>query len=297
MNRMAANLNVPRLKSRAPVYNEQGEMYFFNAPFKNLRGFYEYFSSRLLKDEQLSDAQDGIYTWVMIQPGSVYAIRTRSSQEIGSLHHNIMSYIRYREHMEPVLLASGELQITTDATTGVKTVVYNFQSSLFCQQVLLVETKKRKQKANAFQCELAAEVISTRFHELFPGAVIEFKINHDLIEDVRILTAPNMMEVYHRFLTRKNVSNKQRARAPPRTYLNRPNRVSNRVPNRVPNQVPNVLTNALTNQSNNKKNNTKRRKQYTITHVQPFQPSESLTGFHVGVKHNKSKKNVSNSRR
>lgn len=269
-------LNKTRLKKRAPVHNTQEQLHFFNYPIKNIRGFYEYFMSHLLTNEQLRDQPDGIYTWVMTTSHDLYAMRTQSSQEIGTLHANIIQYIELREQRAPDPLAAGELELTTDPATGERQVQFNFQSSFFVSEILKKQTKKRKLPENEFQRELAHEV-SLRFQELFPDRTVTPVLGVELIEPTRFLSVPNVVNAYNRFLTRANVLPKHRALSYSRSF---------------PSQVKHVHTNGSRNNNKNRNNtnrNTKRRT-YQIT---GFQPSEPLTGFSMGVSNNnKSKKNT-----
>lgn len=270
---MASNLPYERLlkstriKKRAPVYNTQEQLHFFYYPFKNIRGFYEYFMSHLLMNEQLRDQPDGIYTWVMTTSHDLYAMRTQSSQEIGTLHANIIQYIELREQRAPDPLAAGELQLATDPATGERQVQFNFQSSFFVSEILKKQTKKRKLPENEFQSELAREV-SLRFQELFPDRTVTPVLGVDLIEPTRFLSMPNVVNAYNRFLTRANVLPEHRALSYSRS------------------QAAHVKANASLNHRNNNKNRNTKRRTFRIT---DFQPSEPLTGFSMGVTNNKSK--------
>lgn len=290
---MASNLPYPnllkktRLKKRAPVYNTQDQLHFFYYPFKNIRGFYEYFMSHLLKNEQLRDEPDGIYTWVMTETRDLYAMRTRSSQEIGTLHGNIILYIELREQRKPAPLAAGELQLITDPVTGEKQVKFNFQSSFFVAEILKKQTKKRKLPENEFQSELARDV-SIRFKELFPDRTIMPVLGVDLIEPTRFLSLQNTINAYNRFLTRKNVLPEHRALTHSQLFQNSIQSIQEQVAATAAN-VQQVAKEVAQVNANSFLKNHPQIKHHKITNIQPFQPSEPLTGFSIGVKNNISK--------
>lgn len=248
-----------RIKKRAPLFNQTGTPHFFYYPIKDVCGFYDYFMKRLVKNEQLNNERDGVYTWIMTAPHEVYAMRTCSNQEIGTLHGNIIEYIREIEKGRPAPVASGELQITTDSETGVKHVQFNFQSSFFVSEILKRGAKQAQQTEEEFQRALV-EPVMARFQELFPQGEVTAVLGVDLIEPVRFLTSPSAIRAYERFLTRRSVLPEHRALTYTRSMINQGNAAANAATNVAANVAANTSVNAI-------KKNTYKRKTYSITNV------------------------------
>jgi len=101
----------------------------------------EYFTDRIVTD--LSNAPAGLYTWIMRgtkDNNTIYASQTRSKQELGTLHLNLMILTKNRD--DRPLFAAGELKIDPQGA-----IQFNLQSGLFNTSVLkLYNTKQKKIK-------------------------------------------------------------------------------------------------------------------------------------------------------
>ena len=115
------------------------------------------------KGAALTDAPDGIYTWIMYRDGDgfeVYAGKIRSNQEVGTLHQNL--------HLcaEKTIQFAGELR-----KTG-RSIDYNLQSGTYMarkftrfQRLLTTETKSGKALTEATQTNEARQAQNQQIHE------------------------------------------------------------------------------------------------------------------------------------
>lgn len=294
-----------RLKKRAHVIRNSENQRFYYYPIRDMACLAEYYMNHLIIDERLREAEQGIYTWVMVDPQRVYALRTYSNQEIGSLHDNIMAYIQFLEKRKPTLIASGEMELSMDASTGRPLLEFNFQSSLFVSNVLKKETKKRKQTENEVQADLSKQV-RARFQELCPSHDIRPVLGKDLIEDTQFLTHPSRIELFERCLTRYPLLPQHQGKTYRRVVVNRLENGKKAVTNAASNTVSNTVAataaasasssnqeekDAQQNNNNNRPlQSLKKQKSARVQRITSFQPSEPLTGFHMGTTNSMTKK-------
>lgn len=85
-----------------------------------------FFKSRYKTDVTLTDAPDGMYTWIISKEGTLFAAQPISNQELGTLHINLAMFNGI--HKEDVV-AAGELRKVGHDVT------FNLQSGSFMEQV------------------------------------------------------------------------------------------------------------------------------------------------------------------
>ena len=111
----------------------------------------------------LTDAPDGIYTWIMYRDGDsfdVYAGKIRSNQEIGTLHQNL-SWCAQK-----TVQFAGELRKTGS------NIEYNLQSGTYMankftrfQRLLMTESKTGKALTDATQTNEIRQAKNQQIHE------------------------------------------------------------------------------------------------------------------------------------
>ena len=97
----------------------------FVGPIKNLAALLEWSKEKLIINEAIRDASDGIYSW-LLKEGGFSMLPVESEQEIVSVHANLWSWTPTMGRV----VAAGELQKKGSS------IFYNLQSGSFMQPVL-----------------------------------------------------------------------------------------------------------------------------------------------------------------
>lgn len=216
MSRMAAEKSGIHFswKTRRPTYaTNKSVKYSKPDGSENLERFIQYIIQYLIKDDDLANAKNGIYTWVAtkdVMDGKLhlYAMRTRSSQEIGTLHTQILYYIQRLGEYHNNLHSSGEMEITINGDET-KHILFNFQSGMFLDNIVnkqipgsirkkgdeRVIVDKHKQEVYRLQAELA-EQVGNKLEDIFPNSTIVFDMDTQLIEHTKFKTHPEMINKY-----------------------------------------------------------------------------------------------------
>jgi len=200
-------------KTRRPTYSNKSVKYPKPDGDEKLERFIHYIIQYLIKDDDLANAKNGIYTWVAtkdVMDGKLhlYAMRTRSSQEIGTLHTQILYYIQRLGEYNNNLHSSGEMEITSNGNER-KHILFNFQSGMFLDDVVQkqlpgsirkkgderVIVDKHKQDVYRLQAELA-EQVGHKLENIFPNSTIVFDMDTQLIEHTKFKTHPEMIKKY-----------------------------------------------------------------------------------------------------
>ena len=105
----------------------------FVGPIKNLPALLEWSKDKLIINEAIRDARDGIYSW-LLKEGGFSMLPVESEQEIVSVHANLWSWTPTMGRV----VAAGELQKRGD------TIFYNLQSGSFMQPVLKTAKLQRQ---------------------------------------------------------------------------------------------------------------------------------------------------------
>ena len=171
-----------------------------------VRPFYDYFSPLLLRNDL---REDGIYTWVLLTTGDLFAIRTLTGQETGTLHENILKYIVYRygdEFSDPAsqLVVSGELYLQTDNNSHYRRLFFNFESGTFAK--LILRSKKEEEKTVLQQS--LVPYVSTIFEQICPMCHIQPQLGTSFFSLFQLSTNDSILANLNTFLSRNSIVTK-----------------------------------------------------------------------------------------
>jgi hypothetical protein len=105
----------------------------FVGPIKNLAALLEWSKEKLIINDAIRHADDGIYSW-LLKEGGFSMLPVESEQEIVSVHANLWSWTPTMGRV----VAAGELRKKGDA------IFYNLQSGSFMQPVLKTAKLQRQ---------------------------------------------------------------------------------------------------------------------------------------------------------
>ena len=135
------------IKTREKTCTANGRQCLFvkksNRTPENIQKILNYFSKRILFNEQLLEAATGLYTWILRESGNLFAARTISKQEIGTLHINLKDLTDKIDDSD--IYAAGEFEI------DLPVIKFNLSSGTFMA----------KKFRNAGKIELRNEVVKT----------------------------------------------------------------------------------------------------------------------------------------
>ena len=176
----------------------------------NIQKTLNYFSKRILFNEQLLEAAPGLYTWILRESGNresgnLFAARTISKQEIGTLHINLKELTDKIDDSD--IYAAGEFEI------DLPIIKFNLSSGTFMA----------KKFRNANKIELRNEVVETVEKKLKSLAVgiqpiflecsdatcseEELISGRKIIEAANIRITPNNFETISTMFNVKNIRN------------------------------------------------------------------------------------------
>lgn len=172
---------------------------------ENIQKTLNYFSKRILFNEQLLEAAPGLYTWILRESGNLFAARTISKQEIGTLHINLKDLTDKIDNSD--IYAAGEFEI------DLPIIKFNLSSGTFMA----------KKFRNAGKIELRNEVVETVekklkslgvgiqpiFLECSDATCSEEELisGRKLIEAANIRIGPNNFEAISTMFNVKNIRN------------------------------------------------------------------------------------------
>ena len=177
---------------------------------ENIQKTLNYFSKRILFNEQLLEAAPGLYTWILRESGlresgNLFAARTISKQEIGTLHINLKDLTDKNDNSD--IYAAGEFEI------DLPVIKFNLSSG----------TIMAKKFRNANKIELRNEVVETVekklkslgvgvepvFLECSNATCSEEELisGKKLIEAANIRITPNNFEAVSTMFNVKNIRN------------------------------------------------------------------------------------------
>ena len=119
------------IKTREKTYTDDGSILYGlkpNATPENIKKIKNFFANRIYKNQELNNAKAGIYTWIIKTDGSLYATKTFSKQELGTLHINLKMLTNDEDSSD--VFAAGELELV-DEGYGAKTVIFNLLSGTY----------------------------------------------------------------------------------------------------------------------------------------------------------------------
>jgi hypothetical protein len=172
---------------------------------ENIQKTLNYFSKRILFNEQLLEAAPGLYTWILRESGNLFAARTISKQEIGTLHINLKDLTDKIDDSD--IYAAGEFEI------NLPVIKFNLSSGTFMAKKFrnagkielrneVVETVEKKLKSLGVGVEpvfLECSNATCSEEELISG--------RKLIEAANIRITPNNFEAVSTMFNVKNIRN------------------------------------------------------------------------------------------
>jgi hypothetical protein len=118
------------LKTREKTYTENGNIFLYNRPIKEkLPNVTKYFLNKIIKNQELSEAPPGIYTWILRKSENFYAIKTITKQEVGTLHFNLQLFTDPYDSTD--IYAAGELEIIKEENYAPTTISFNLLSGTY----------------------------------------------------------------------------------------------------------------------------------------------------------------------
>jgi hypothetical protein len=151
-------------------------------------------------NEQLADAEEGLYTWILRgdeEINNLYAIKTISKQEIGTLHVNLKMYTESVNNGP--ILAAGELQLIREEKYAPPFVIFNLLSGTFM-------LKKFEKLSNSNKKGLTDYLSSIVADKLFNfGITSQFIGSTNIIEGAYIPTNEMMLESLNKHFVREPI--------------------------------------------------------------------------------------------
>lgn len=117
------------LKTREMTVTENKEEFLYRPNPEKLNEIVKYFSGRLVTNETLPEAKEGLYTWILRESGNFYAIKTITKQEVGTLHANLKSFTD--PYDASPIMAAGELEIIKEENFAPPTIIFNLLSGTY----------------------------------------------------------------------------------------------------------------------------------------------------------------------
>ena len=176
---------------------------------ENIQKTLNYFSKRILFNEQLLEAPPGLYTWILRESGNLFAARTISKQEIGTLHINLKELTDKIDDSD--IYAAGEFEI------DLPVIKFNLSSGTFMAKKFrnankielrneVVETVEKKLKSLSLA---NAKAVKPVFLECSNATCSEEELisGRKLIEAANIRITPNNFEAVSTMFNVKNIRN------------------------------------------------------------------------------------------
>lgn len=184
----------PTMKRREPTVNIEGRQSLFVPAEERHTDIHRYFESLIVSNREIATAPDGPFTWILKQTKGgplLAAARTRSKQEIGTLHRNLADYTPPGD-----IVAAGEFLKTGPA------IQFNIQSGTFMKPVF--DRIKDDEERTAFRDSLVAEVATAM--ERLTGLSVAFlagpaEAGEPIIDPMDIRTAPENIAFYRSLFT------------------------------------------------------------------------------------------------
>ena len=177
----------------------------YNMTPENIQKTLNYFSKRIIFNEQLLEAAIGLYTWILRKSGNLFAARTISKQEIGTLHINLKELTDKIDNTD--IYAAGEFELVLPV------IKFNLSSGTFMAKKFrnvnkielrneVVETVEKKLKS-------LSPLIQPVFLECSNATCSEEELisGRKLIEAANIRITPNNFEAVSTMFNVKNSRN------------------------------------------------------------------------------------------
>jgi len=188
------------LKAQTPTITETGESILFEQ-ITDMDGAVEFFKAKIKINEEIPDADDGIYSWLLKEGGLIMA-PVESNQESGSVHANLWSWT-------PTLgkvIAAGELEKNGNE------VSYNLKSGSFMKPWLRKESDQA-----AMTYRVNSKINSLGLRPFFLRCSIKSKCRQgyetlsgkSIISERNIITPISLVFFYRQFFKEKPDDNSE----------------------------------------------------------------------------------------
>lgn len=119
------------IKTRAKTRTENGKEFLYNKKVNKLPNILDFFSKRLITNDELKAAEAGLYTWILRESGNIYASKTLTKQEIGTLHVNLdmLTKEKYKDFSN--IIAAGEFEIIKEDEMMPNMIIFNLLSGSY----------------------------------------------------------------------------------------------------------------------------------------------------------------------
>jgi hypothetical protein len=97
------------IKTREKTRTEDGNEFLYNKKTNKLPNIINFFSKKVIENDGLTNAEPGLYTWILRESGNIFASKTLTKQEIGTLHVNLDMLTKQKDNTN--IYAAGELEI------------------------------------------------------------------------------------------------------------------------------------------------------------------------------------------
>lgn len=194
-------------KKRQKTRTERGEDFLYNPKSNKLPEITDFFSKRVVTNEQLQTAEAGLYTWILRESKNIYAAKTITKQEIGTLHINLDMLTNPIDSSN--IYAAGELEIIREENNVPVTIIFNLLSGSYMVRKFKGLSEKntlvlRNEIVNNVQAVLMRYGIPSQFLEC-SGITCspEEKIGGmNLIETANIRTSNNNLGILNKMFNR-----------------------------------------------------------------------------------------------
>lgn len=170
---------------------------------KNIEKILNYFSKRILFNEQLLEAPPGLYTWILRESGNLFAARTISKQEIGTLHVNLEQLTNKIDNSN--IYAAGEFEI------DIPVIKFNLSSGTFMAKKFTNAGKidLRNEVVETVEKKLKSLTLKPVFLECSDATCSEEELisGRKLIETSNIRITPNNFEAVSTMFNVQNIRN------------------------------------------------------------------------------------------
>ena len=183
------------LKSNKPTVTEDGSHIMFIQPIKDMDSAVAFFKDKMLVNDQIRDARNGIYSW-LLKEGGLAILPVESEQEIGSVHANLWSWT-------PTL---GQVRAAGELEKNGSSIIYNLQSGSFMRDVI---RKKSNQTVLVRRADSAFRSLDLEptFLRCRPEGIVdcdepvEELSGKRIIENAQIITSNLNVFMYRQFFT------------------------------------------------------------------------------------------------
>lgn len=155
----------------------------------------KYFADQIKRNGELRTEPDGLYTWILKEKRlqrTLIAARTRSKQEVGTLHKNLDDFTPE----DGKVYAAGEFQKTGD------TVVFNLQSGTYMKAVFdrIKDDREKQVLRDQYTAEITGEF--TRLAGFLSVAFADDGTiaGRPMINTAEIITTPENFAKYSEYL-------------------------------------------------------------------------------------------------